>query len=721
MIQESSEPIQNIEIDPASEMVKSPSTPDTEQPYSAGKDAPISTNLEITEPTLPPIAPSSPISEPAIAAVPILEAEPVLSVLKVEPSLEPETSLNPAPVLDDAPILSTQPGSKPELHLEAELASVPQPVSGTTPTPFKLHYWVEMPNPQTHLFQVTLSITGWDSKTASAIALKMPVWTPGSYLVREYARHLQDFAAFAGEDGTGETLLWQKLGKNHWQVETQGHFELMVRYRIFANELSVRTNHLDRTHGYFNGAALFFFVPGLEQSPITVTIVPPKPDWQVSTPLPAVADEPNTFLAADFDTLVDSPFEIGTHTLYDFEAVGKPHQLAIWGQGNADPERIIRDTQKIIQVEADLFGGLPYDRYLFLLHLSAQGFGGLEHKDSCSLNYPRLGFRAKEKYDRFMQLVAHEFFHLWNVKRIRPKALEVFDYEQENYTPSLWFSEGTTSYYDVMLPLRAGIYDVETCLNNLGKEINRFLNTPGRQVQPLSESSLDAWIKLYRPDANSTNSQISYYLKGEMVSLLLDLLIRERHGNQRSLDDVMRQMWEQFGKDEIGFSPEQLQTVIETVADTDLSDFFQRYLHSTEELPFDQYLAPFGLRLQADTHPDTPPHLGLTAKTEQGREMVKFVEANAPAQMAGIDAGDELLAIDGLRVTADTLTDRLKDYQAGDRIQISLFHQDELKTCIVPLAVAKPSQHRLIKVEDISPTQAQNLEGWLGSNAKDLL
>ncbi|MBW4522718.1 MAG: M61 family metallopeptidase [Scytolyngbya sp. HA4215-MV1] len=600
-------------------------------------------------------------------------------------------------------------------------ATPPQDASQPLATSPRLHYWVEMPNPQTHLFQVTLSITRWHSETSSEIALKMPVWTPGSYLVREYARHLQDFAAFAGEDGTGEALPWQKLGKNCWQVDTQGNPELMVRYRIFANEVSVRTNHLDATHGYFNGAALFFYIPGFQRSPMTVTIVPPQSTWQISTSLPAVVEEPNTFLAADFDTLVDSPFEIGTHSLHDFEVLGKPHQLAIWGQGNANPEQIIHDTQKIIQVEADLFGGLPYDRYLFLLHLSAQGFGGLEHKDCCSLNYPRLGFRAKEKYDRFMQLVAHEFFHLWNVKRIRPQALEVFDYEQENYTPSLWFSEGTTSYYDVILPFRAGIYDVETCLNNLSKEINRFLNTPGRQVQPLSESSLDAWIKLYRPDANSANSQISYYLKGEMISLLLDLLIRAQHDNQRSLDDVMRQMWEQFGKDEIGFNPAQLQAVIEMVAATDLSDFFQRFLHSTEELPFDQYLSPFGLRLQTDIPPDAPPCLGITVKAEHGRELVKFVEVNTPAQMAGIDAGDELLAIDGLRVAADTLTDRLKDYRAGDRIQISLFHQDELKTCSVTLAAAKPSQYRLLKVEDPNPTQIQNFRGWLGVNLKDLL
>ena len=279
--------------------------------------------------------------------------------------------------------------------------------------------------------------------------------------------------------------------------------------------------------------------------------------------------------------------------------MGKPHELAVWGEGNLQSQQAIADIQKVIQVEAQMFGGLPYERYIFLLHLFAQAYGGLEHKNCCSLIYQRFGFRSQDKYERFVQLVAHEFFHLWNVKRIRPKGLEVFDYEQENYTSSLWFCEGTTSYYDLLIPLRAGIYDAKSYLSHLSKEITRFLTTPGRKVQPLAESSFDAWIKLYRPDANSNNCQMSYYLKGEMVSLLLDLLIRARHGNQRSLDDVMRQMWWKFGQPEIGYTPEQLQEVIESVAGVDLADFFESYINSTDDLPFNHYLEPFGLHLVA--------------------------------------------------------------------------------------------------------------------------
>lgn len=589
---------------------------------------------------------------------------------------------------------------------------VQEPASEQAST-LQIYYQVAMPAPETHLFEVTLRITGWQSRV---LDLKMPVWTPGSYLVREYARHLQDFAVHA----EAQALPWTKVSKHHWQIHSQGNTDLTVTYRIFANELTVRTNHLDETHGYFNGAALFFFIPGYEDCPMELAIAPPHPDWRVATALPPLPGRANCFWAKDFDTLVDSPVEVGIHQRHPFEALDKPHELVVWGTGNYSVSQLIADIQKIIAVEATLFGGLPYDRYLFLLHLTGQGFGGLEHKDSCCLIYQRFGFREAEKYHRFIQLVAHEFFHLWNVKRIRPQALETFDYEQENYTPSLWFCEGATSYYDLVLPLRAGIYTGRTYLAALGQEISRFLTTPGRKVQPLAESSFDAWIKLYRPDANSPNSQMSYYLKGEMVSLLLDLLIRAKSGNRRSLDDVMRQMWHQFGKAEIGYTPEQLQQVLESVAELDLTDFLSLYLETTEDLPFDHYLAPFGLCLKAEGVDNGVPTLGMTVKTEAGREMIKFVQSGSPAQRAGIDPGDELLALNGLRVTAEQLTSRLRDYQSGDTLQITFFHQDELKSRAITLDPPQPTRYSVVPVEYPTADQERNFIGWLGLSLSEV-
>jgi len=515
---------------------------------------------------------------------------------------------------------------------EATAIRQPKPTSQTA----NLSYQVAMSQPASHLFEVTLHLSNWQSAT---LDLKMPVWTPGSYLVREYARHLQDFKATSSQGD----LSSHKLSKNHWQVE----------------------------------------------------------------------GETNTYVAQDFDTLVDTPFEVGTQRVYNFEVLGTPHSLAIWSQGNANPQQIIADTTKVIETEAAMFGGLPYKQYLFLLHLSGSGYGGLEHKDCCTLNYPRFGFRDRDKYQRFIQLVAHEFFHLWNVKRIRPQALEKFNYEGENYTTSLWFCEGTTSYYDILIPLRAGIYNRKTCLKNLSKDISKYLNTIGRTVQPLGESSYDAWIKLYRRNANSDNNQISYYLKGQFVSLLLDLLIRAKHQNKRSLDDVMSLMWQRFGQSEVGFSETELRDTIAEVAAVNLDDFFSRYIETTEELPFDDYLAPFGLYLKTVTESDIP-YLGIKLQSENNREVIQFVAAESPAALVGIDAKDELLAIDGIKIDAKSLNERLKDYQAGDTIQIVLFHQDELQTLCVTLDKPQSNSYELVIKDDLSPQQQQNLRGWLG-------
>ncbi len=568
----------------------------------------------------------------------------------------------------------------------------------------QLAYKIAMPQPQTHLFEIELTVHNWDG---DFLDLKMPVWTPGSYLVREYAKQLQDFGVVTDK---GDRLITTKIAKNHWQIQTNDRQEITISYRMFANELTVRTNHLDATHGYFNPAALCFYVPGFEQCPIEITIVPPDPSWKVTTSLPQIS--PQTFLAADFDTLVDSPFEVGCQQIYDFTVLDKPHQLVVWGEGNLNPQVAIDDIKKIVEVEAKIFGGLPYDRYIFLLHLSPSGGGGLEHKDCCSLLYPRFSFQAGEKHNRFMQLVAHEFFHLWNVKRIRPAALEKFDYERENYTPSLWFSEGTTSYYDLLIPRWAGIYDEQEFLAELSKEITRFMTTPGRLVQPLSESSFDAWIKLYRPDSNSSNSQMSYYLKGEMVTLLLDLLIRDRTQGARSFDDVLVTMWEQFGKSEIGFTETQLQQIIESFANEDLTEFYDRYIHGVEELPFNDYLAAVGVELKP-INTNNIPNLGIIVKSEHGKEMIKSVASNSPAQLAGVDPGDELLAIDGFKVSAEKLTDRLKSYQVGQQIELTIFHADRLITVPVILAVSQPDRYQLDRIEHPTDLQNQLFKAWM--------
>lgn len=567
-------------------------------------------------------------------------------------------------------------------------------------------YRLAIPEPENHLLQVELEIDLQNIPQGKFIDLKLPVWTPGSYLVREYAKHLQNFTAL---NDLGEPLAWQKLSKNHWRINYSDRSLIKVRYQIFCNELTVRTNHIDSTHAFFTGAAVFMYVP--EQNPsYKVEIGELRDNWKISTALPIVEDAFNTFYAKDFDTLVDSPFEIGLHERHEFKVLDKSHSFVVWGQHNADMQRIVKDTAAIIAVEAEIFGGLPYEKYDFILHAS-NGFGGLEHKDCCVLLYNRLGFRKEDNYLQFINLVAHEFFHTWNVKRIRPKALESFDYDNENYTSSLWFSEGTTSYYDQIFPLRARLYDGKHYLKLVNKSITRLQTTFGRNVQSLYDSSFDTWIKLYRPDPNTHNNQISYYLKGELVSMFLDLLIRDKTNNLRSLDRVMQIMWERFGKDETGFSEAQLHEVIETVAGVDLSTFWKDYLYGTKELDYNYYLEPFGLTLR--TSRQDIPFIGMTLKSKNGIAEVEKVEFDSPAQKAGISSGDMLLAIAGIRVTAETFSDRLRDFAAGDAIAVTVFQQDLLRTVEVILQEPVNNHFELIQSPNASPNQELNLRLWL--------
>lgn len=574
----------------------------------------------------------------------------------------------------------------------------------------QLIYRLSIPEPENHLLHVELAIADWQ---AESIDLKLPVWTPGSYLVREYAKNLQDFGA---TDELGNPLKWQKISKNHWQINCDRleskpqNSQIKIRYRIFANELTVRTNHIDNSHAFLTGASVFMYVPEHLQKPYLVEFVDLKENWQIATALPKVENSNNTFYAKDFDTLVDSPFEIGLQERYEFKVLDRQHRLIVWGQHNADMQRVVRDTAAIVAVEAEMFGGLPYDRYDFILHAS-NGYGGLEHKDCTVLLYNRLGFRKEESYLQFLNLAAHEFFHTWNVKRIRPQALEKFDYDQENYTGSLWFSEGTTSYYDQIFPLRAQIYDAKHYLKLVTKSITRLQTTSGRKVQSLYESSFDTWIKLYRPDANTHNSQISYYLKGELVSMLLDLLIRYKTNNLRSLDRVMQIMWERFGKSETGFSEADLHEVIEGVAGIDLSSFWNDYLYGTKELDYNYYLEPFGIELR-QSRQDLP-FIGLTLKTKNGVAEVEKVDFGSPAQKAGISAGDIVLAIAGIRVTAETFTDRLRDFVANQAITVTIFQQDLLRTVEVTLQEPIYNHFELLQINNASPSQELNLRLWL--------
>ncbi len=439
--------------------------------------------------------------------------------------------------------------------------------------PEAVHYRVSMPRPHSHLFEVEALFPA-GPEVLDAV---LPVWTPGSYLVREYARHLQDVTA-AGPGG--EALPVQRTDKRTLRVRAHGR-AVTLRYRVYANELTVRTSHLDGSHGYFNGATLFLYTEATRHHEHRVTVAAPE-GWRTFA---ALEQRDGTFLAPDYDTLVDSPFEIGPHTPLSFVAAGVQHQVVVWGDTVLDPDKLAADLQRICEAEARLFGGLPMKRYLFLVYLADKGRGGLEHQASTALLFPRAALNNVRGWEDFLTLAAHEYFHLWNVKRIKPRALVPFDYSQENYTTLLWAFEGMTSYYDNLFVRRAGLMSANRYLTRLGETLTTLHSTPGRRVQTLADASLMSWIKHYRPDENSANSSISYYLKGEVVCALLDLEIRRATGDTKGLDDVLRLLWHRYG-DGSGVPEAGVEEAVAEVAGKNLKPFFDRAVRSTEELDY---------------------------------------------------------------------------------------------------------------------------------------
>ena len=579
----------------------------------------------------------------------------------------------------------------------------------------EIDYTVSMARPHTHLFGVEARLN-YKSSTPAALELSMPVWTPGSYLVREFERHVQEFDA---RDGAGRALNWAKTNKNTWRVETGGAREVRVRYNVYANELSVRTSDLDDRHAFWNNSNLLMYPDGLLGAPATVR-VEPFGGWQVAAALPAVQGAPNTYRAENFDVLYDSPFLAGDFKTLAFEVKGVPHRIVVDGEGNYDPERLRRDSQRIVETMAEMMGEVPYRDYTVFLLLAPKRGGGLEHLNSTALVYPRFGFSTAEDWRGLQTLVSHEVFHAWNVKRIRPDALGPFDYTRENYTRLLWVAEGVTSYYENLFVRRAGLMSDRQYLKAAAAEIQKLQQTPGRLLQSLEESSFDAWVKQYRPDENTINSSVSYYDKGAIVGLLLDLEIRRSSKGARSLDDVMRALYRDYYKKGRNYTPADFQREAERAAGGSLEEFFRRYVRGREELDYDAALAWAGLRLDTASDAAGRPapvvaDLGATLEEKEGRLTVKDVPSGTAAYEQGLSADDEVVAVDGYRATLRFLEERLAERRPGDALALTVFRGDQLRTIPFKLGSRADATYRIVPRADATDEQRRNYQSWLGT------
>ncbi len=567
-----------------------------------------------------------------------------------------------------------------------------------------INYTISMSKPATHLLEVEMRLNS--TTMLEKAELKMPVWTPGSYLIREYARHVESFTA---TDGSGKTLAWRKTNKNTWQIDSRGVSEIVVKYNVYANELTVRTNELNSDHAFFNNAALLMFPKDHLKTASTVKVVP-FGNWKIATGLPKVEGQTNTFRAENYDVLYDSPFEVGDFKEISFNVQGKPHRFVVEGEGNYDLEKLAQDTTKIIEQAYLIFGELPYQDYLFILN--TRGGGGLEHLNSTALQFNRFGFTTR--YKDFLTLVAHEYFHAWNVKRIRPDALGPFDYENENYTRLLWVAEGGTAYYEGVLVRRAGLLSPEDFLVGKAAAIQVLQNRPGRFETSLEDASFDAWIKYYRADENAVNNQISYYDKGEIVNFLLDLEIRQASNGAKSLDDVMRFLYTDFYQKNRNYTPANYQKTAETMTGKSLDDFFAKYVRGTQDIDYNTILNGFGLQLATGESSNKTVYLGATLRQDGEKLTVAAVSKETPAYEQGLNSGDQIVAVDGVRATQAFLTSYLNEKRQSDKIKLTVFRFDELREIEITLGGRAAQNFQIVPVDNPNDEQKRLYQGYFG-------
>lgn len=513
----------------------------------------------------------------------------------------------------------------------------------------QLVYKISIPDPHTHYAKIRLEFTPQVMK--GDFDLFLPVWSPGSYMVREYSRHLRGVRA---SDDMGNRLYITQVTKNRYALDLDDPDFLpksktvVIEYEVYCRELTVRTSHIDSTHAFLHGPSLYMMLDRVQISDIVLHLDFP-PIWShVSTTLKDISTEREKFIyrAENYDELLDCPIEIGCQETDGFMVSGKEHWWCYWGTLPPHTWNIKADIQKIVETVASVTGELPYDKYMFFAHFAPGLYGGLEHSNSTILAYDPFKLVERKGYLDWLSLVAHEYFHTWNVKRIRPKELGPFNYDQENYTKLLWLSEGLTVFMDELFVLRAGLSTLSEYLEQQKNNINRLMSTPGRRFHSLEESSFNAWIKLYRPDENLANSSVSYYLKGGLAFFVLNAWLNE-HGN--NIDDFIKLLWRDYiDRPDEGIQKHQLFDLIEPLSDEKICINFEHLINSTDELPLDQALKSIGLEAvydQAQT-----PWSGLDVRYEGERVLIERVILDGPAMQGGLNAGDEIISVGGLRV-----------------------------------------------------------------------
>lgn len=577
-----------------------------------------------------------------------------------------------------------------------------------------------MDDPNSHYFEVVIDILDFAEKIGPGpIRLVMPTWTPGSYLVREFSRNVLDLVAFDIDEDV--KLNTRKLSKNIWEVEPNGATSVRVKYRVFAFEFTVDTSYLDNQHGIINGASVFMYVSGLEKEEARLTVLP-DPEWKViSTGLELTREEGDgaeSFLIPNFDILVDSPIEVGNQQVHSFEAGGVKHEVSIFSQREFDQEKFVSDLKKIVETELQVFSQIPYKRYTFLVDFAGDNYGGLEHLNSTHCIAPIYRLEPIQEYRQLLSLFSHEFFHAWNVKRMRPIGLGPFNYTGETYTKSLWIAEGITSYYDDLIIRRAGIYSVGEYLEAFCSNINMMKSLPGRKWQSAEESSFDTWIKHYRQDENSPNVLSSYYVQGTVIGWMLDMEIMHASGAKKNLDIALKTLYQQtFAKENRGYSDEEFERVCQDVIGSDaVKEIFNSRVRGREDINFDKYLSYAALRLGPKKPQPEQGFLGVKTKQDSGRLLVSSVLAQSPAEACGLSTSDEIVAIDGLRMDGSKLAWYMANREPESQVRITISRFGVLQELSSEVTFKPVMEYRISKMDDASENEKALYRFWLGQD-----
>lgn len=567
----------------------------------------------------------------------------------------------------------------------------------------KILYKLGMSKPSTHLFEIEILMESLPSE--NSLDFILPVWRPGYYIIFDFASGVQDFAAFDGED---RSLQWEKVEKSKWHLETNRATTVRSRYRIYANEFSQRTRGLNDEHGFIDGTSVFMYVEKYRHHPLTL-IVQPYHGWHVTTGL---GGNDNRFTSPSYDYLIDCPLEIGTQKDFQFNVDGVPHILSISGDGNWNPDTLIRDFTKIVKEQRDFWGKFPYERYVFLVQCMANPTGATEHLNSTILQTKPFIFYNKDKYRFFLQIVTHEYFHTWNVKQLRPKGIKPYDFTKENYSRELWIAEGTTSYYEGILMVRSCFMNVEQYLESIGGRVQEDRRRPGNLLQPVSEASFDVWVKDSRGTEQRYNAESNFSTKGANVSLLLDLGIRKLSSNKYSLDDVMRTMYKRFPLSGEGYTLKDFKSVVEEFTGASLQNFFDNFIFGTKPLPWEESFLTAGIELSPKDSMKKP-WVGITPSEVGERIRINNVVTGSPAEDAGIEVGDELLALNGYRIKATDFIGRINEMKIGDTFTITVFRNDKLRDFHIKIGSTPVPTYTVSKIKNPTPEQKSIFESWL--------